>query len=80
MGLESSLYEAVGAVLGIAIGVPHAWMAFRTLNLGTGLSVSGIRLLQVALLLILVTLLAGLLPARRAIRLSPMMALGSGAA
>lgn len=77
IALEAGLYGVLGGVLGLALGVPYAWLLVRgavgqaPLRLPTG------QLLAVFTGLTLLTALAGLLPARRASRVTPMTALGA---
>jgi putative ABC transport system permease protein len=57
--------------------VPYAWLAIRVLNIGAPLLLPFWQLLAVFLGLAVITAVAGLLPARRAARVSPVMALGT---
>ncbi|WP_307676189.1 FtsX-like permease family protein [Streptomyces sp. V4I2] len=77
IGMEAGLYGVLGGVLGLALGVPYAWLSVRLLNLGAPLLLPYGQLLAVFLGLVFVTALAGLLPARRAARVSPVVALGT---
>ena len=72
---ESSLYGVIGAGFGLLIGVPYAWLAVRTMDLGAPLELPVGRLAAVFLALVLFTALAGVLPARRAAKVSPVAAL-----
>ncbi|WP_045746364.1 FtsX-like permease family protein [Actinoplanes rectilineatus] len=72
---ESALYGVVGAALGIALGVPYAWLAVRATGLNAPLTVPGWQLAAVFAALVALTALAGVMPARRAARVSPVTAL-----
>jgi putative ABC transport system permease protein len=74
---EAALYGTIGAVLGILLGVPYAWISVRALGVNAPVRLPAIQLLLVMALLAGLTALAGLLPARRAARVSPVAALGS---
>ncbi|MFD9701019.1 FtsX-like permease family protein [Lentzea sp. NPDC059081] len=74
---ESGLYGALGAVLGLVLGVPFAWLAVSALDIGVPLTLPLPQLLLVAVVLVVVTGLAGFLPARKAARVSPVAALGT---
>jgi putative ABC transport system permease protein len=78
IGMESGLYGLIGAVLGTALGVPLSWLALEALNLDIPVVFPVGRLLVVAAALTAITVLAGLLPARRAARVSPVAALANG--
>ncbi|MEU4163505.1 ABC transporter permease [Actinoplanes sp. NPDC026670] len=77
IGMEAGLYGLIGAVLGIVLGVPMAWLALESLRLDLPLTLPGGRLLAIVLVTALITVLAGLLPARRAARVSPVAALAA---
>ncbi|MER5938250.1 FtsX-like permease family protein [Streptomyces sp. NPDC001928] len=74
--MEAGLYGVLGGVLGLALGVPYAWLLIRTVVTGAPLRLPGAQLLLVFIGLAVLTALAGLLPARRATRVTPMTALG----
>ncbi|MFD4669804.1 FtsX-like permease family protein [Lentzea sp. NPDC058450] len=74
---ESGLYGAIGAVLGLVLGVPFAWLAVDALNIGVPLTLPLPELLLVAVVLVVITVVAGLWPARRAARVSPVAALAA---
>ncbi|WFE30141.1 FtsX-like permease family protein [Solwaraspora sp. WMMD791] len=74
--LESGMYGIVGAVLGLALGVPLAWLAIEALQLGTPLVLPAGQLLVIVAALGAITAMAGLAPARRAARVSPVAAIG----
>ncbi|MEV6715588.1 ABC transporter permease [Lentzea sp. NPDC051208] len=74
---EAGLYGVVGAVIGLAIGVPYAWLAIISLGIEWPLQVPVVPVGVVVLALAVLTAGAGLLPARRAARVSPVAALHS---
>ncbi|GAA0807739.1 FtsX-like permease family protein [Spirilliplanes yamanashiensis] len=74
---ESGLYGLMGAVLGLALGVPYAFLAVRALGLDAPLEVPYWQLGVVLIALTALTALAGVLPARRAARVSPVAALAT---
>ncbi|MGI5505748.1 FtsX-like permease family protein [Lentzea sp. CA-135723] len=74
---EAALYGTVGAVMGLAIGVPYAWLAIVALGVEWPLQVPVVAIGVVVLVLTALTAGAGLLPARRAARVSPVAALHS---
>ncbi len=75
--LEAGLYGVLGGVLGLALGVPCAWLLMRVVMAEAPLRLPGGQLLALVTGLAVVTAVAGLLPARRAARTSPMSALSS---
>lgn len=74
---ESALYGVIGAVLGVLLGVPYAWLAVSAIGLNAPLTLPGGQLLAVFVVLVALTALAGVLPARRAARVSPVTALST---
>ncbi|MET8757256.1 FtsX-like permease family protein [Lentzea sp. NPDC004782] len=74
---EAGLYGIVGALIGLAIGVPYAWLAIISLGVEWPLQVPVVAVGVVVLVLAALTAGAGLLPARRAARVSPVAALHS---
>ena len=74
---ESALYGVIGAVLGLLLGVPYAWLAVSAIGLDAPLTFPGWQLLAVFVVLVALTALAGVLPARRAAKVSPVTALGA---
>ncbi|MFJ8537205.1 FtsX-like permease family protein [Streptomyces sp. NPDC093591] len=76
IALEAGLYGVLGGVLGLALGVPYAWLVVRTVVTDAPLRLPAPQLLLVFAGLAALTALAGLLPARRATRITPMTALG----
>ena len=74
--MEAGLYGVLGGVLGLALGVPYGWLLVRIAVTDAPLRLPGAQLLLVFTGLAALTALAGLLPARRATRITPMTALG----
>ncbi|MFD4643368.1 FtsX-like permease family protein [Lentzea sp. NPDC058436] len=74
---EAGLYGIVGAVVGLAVGIPYAWLAIISLGIEWPLQVPVVPVGVVVLVLAALTAGAGLLPARRAARVSPVAALHS---
>ncbi len=74
---ESALYGVIGAGIGLVLGVPYAWLAVKALGVNAPLTLPVWQLAGVFVLLVLLTALAGVLPARRAARVSPVTALGT---
>jgi putative ABC transport system permease protein len=74
---EASLYGTIGAAIGLVLGVPYAWLAVKALGVNAPLALPGWQLLAVFAVLVVITALAGVLPARRAARVSPVAALGT---
>ncbi|NKE56973.1 ABC transporter permease [Lentzea sp. PSKA42] len=74
---EAGLYGIVGALAGFAIGIPYAWLAIISLGVEWPLQVPVLPVGVVVLVLAALTAGAGLLPARRAARVSPVAALHS---
>ncbi|GAB7053026.1 hypothetical protein JCM9534A_81520 [Catenuloplanes indicus JCM 9534] len=73
--LEASLYGVVGALLGLALAVPFAWLLLAAAGLDAPLALPWGQLALVVLVLGLLTAVSGVLPARRASRVSPTAAL-----
>jgi putative ABC transport system permease protein len=74
---ESALYGVLGAGIGLVLGVPYAWLAVKALGVNAPLTLPVWQLAGVFATLVLLTALAGALPARRAARVSPVAALGT---
>jgi putative ABC transport system permease protein len=74
---ESSLYGVIGAAIGMVLGVPYAWLAVQALGMNAPLRLPVLQLVAVFAILVVCTALAGVLPARRAARISPVEALGT---
>ncbi|MFS8098556.1 FtsX-like permease family protein [Lentzea alba] len=74
---EAGLYGVVGAAIGLLVGIPYAWLAIISLGIEWPLQVPVVAVSLVVLALAALTAGAGLLPARRAARVSPVSALHS---
>jgi putative ABC transport system permease protein len=74
---ESSLYGVIGAAIGLVLGVPYAWLAVEALGVNAPLQLPIGQLAIVFAVLVAFTALAGVLPARRAAKVSPVVALGT---
>jgi putative ABC transport system permease protein len=74
---ESSLYGVIGAAIGLVLGVPYAWLAVKALGVNAPLQLPIGQLAIVFAVLVAFTALAGVLPARRAAKVSPVVALGT---
>lgn len=74
---ESSLYGVIGATLGLALGIPYAWLSIKALGVNAPLALPVWQLAAVFVTLVGFTALAGVLPARRASRVSPVAALAT---
>lgn len=73
---ESGLYGLIGAAMGLVLGVPYAWLAVKALGVDAPLVLPVLPLAGLFAVLVVLTALAGVLPARRAARVSPVAALG----
>ncbi|WIX82601.1 ABC transporter permease [Amycolatopsis carbonis] len=69
--LESAVYGLLGSVLGLVIGLVHAWLAVLALGEDWPLRVPVLPLAAVVVALVVLSAAAGLVPARRAARVSP---------
>ncbi|RAO47943.1 putative ABC transporter permease [Micromonospora saelicesensis] len=75
--VESGLYGVIGATIGLVLGIPYAWLAVQTLGIEAPLTAPLLPLAGLFVVLVGLTALAGVLPARRASRVSPVEALGA---
>jgi putative ABC transport system permease protein len=75
--MESSLYGVIGATIGLLLGVPYAWLSIKVLPVNAPLALPVWQLAAVFAALVAFTALAGVLPARRASRVSPVAALAT---
>jgi putative ABC transport system permease protein len=74
---EAALYGVIGAVLGLVLGIPYAWLAVAALGINAPLTLPIWQLVVVFVVLVLLTAVAGVLPARRAAKVSPVAALAT---
>ncbi|MFI6077699.1 ABC transporter permease [Actinoplanes sp. NPDC051343] len=74
---EAALYGVIGALLGLVLGIPYAWLAVAALGVNAPLTLPIWQLLAVFVVLVLLTAAAGVLPARRAAKVSPVAALAT---
>ncbi|MGW3615474.1 FtsX-like permease family protein [Micromonospora arida] len=75
--VESGLYGVIGAAIGLVLGIPYAWLAVETLGIEAPMTAPLLPLAGLFVVLVGLTALAGVLPARRASRVSPVVALGA---
>lgn len=71
---ECALYGVLGGVLGLALGMPYSWLVVRVARTGAPFSVPPGQLAALFAVLVLVTAAAGMVPALRASRTSPTVA------
>ncbi|MEU8052803.1 ABC transporter permease [Micromonospora haikouensis] len=76
--VEAGLYGVLGAALGLLLAWPYSWLTVAALGQDAPVEFPAGQLAGVVLALTVATALAGLLPARRAARVSPVTALGAG--
>ncbi|MCW6005079.1 FtsX-like permease family protein [Micromonospora sp. CPCC 205371] len=72
---EAALYGILGSVLGLALGIPYAGLMIAGFGEGVPLELPAGQLVLTVLALTGLTALAGVLPARRAAKVSPMAAI-----
>ncbi|MFI5569825.1 FtsX-like permease family protein [Streptomyces sp. NPDC051740] len=72
--VECALYGVLGGVLGLALGMPYSWLVVRVAETSAPFSVPAGELAAVFAALVLVTAAAGTVPALRASRTSPTVA------
>lgn len=75
VSMEAGLYGIIGAIIGTALGVPLAWLTLQALKLDLPFTLPAGQLLLIIIAVTLITTAAGLLPARRAAKVSPIAAL-----
>lgn len=74
---EAGLYGVIGAVIGLGLGVPYAWLAVLSLRIDVPFLLPVGQLATVLAVLAGLTALAGALPAHRAAKVSPAAAAAS---
>ncbi|MFF5160117.1 FtsX-like permease family protein [Streptomyces sp. NPDC000348] len=72
--VECALYGVLGGVLGLALGMPYSWLVVRVAETSAPFSVPAGELAAVFTALVLVTAAAGTVPALRASRTPPTVA------
>src|SRR5690606_41674204 len=72
--VECALHGALGGLLGLALGVPYSWLVVRVAEASAPFTVPVGQLSVVFTALVLVTAAAGTVPALRASRTSPTVA------
>ncbi|WP_370941981.1 ABC transporter permease [Amycolatopsis sp. cg5] len=76
---EAGVYGALGALLGLALGLPYAWLAIVSLGIGWPMQVPLLAVLTVVLALGALTAGSGLFSARAAAKVSPATACADNA-
>ncbi|MFI6762549.1 FtsX-like permease family protein [Micromonospora sp. NPDC050417] len=76
---EAGLYGLIGATLGLLLGLPYSWLTIEALGANAPLEMPVLPLIGVFVALVVLTAVAGVLPARRASRVSPVTALAADA-
>ncbi|WP_217140556.1 ABC transporter permease [Streptomyces sp. AC627_RSS907] len=72
--VECALYGVLGGILGLALGLPYSWLVVRVAETSAPFTVPAGQLAAVFTALVLVTAAAGVVPALRASRTSPTVA------
>ncbi|MDG9725854.1 ABC transporter permease [Streptomyces sp. DH41] len=72
--VECALYGVLGGILGLALGMPYSWLVVRVAEASAPFSVPAGELAAVFTALVLVTAAAGMVPALRASRTPPTVA------
>lgn len=72
--MECALYGVLGGILGLALSMPYSWLVVRVARTSAPFSVPLGQLAAVFTVLVLVTAAAGMVPALRASRTSPTVA------
>jgi ABC-type antimicrobial peptide transport system permease subunit len=76
--LECALHGVLGGVLGLALGLPYTWLVVRAAEVSAPFTVPAGQLATVLAALVLVTAAAGTIPALRASRTPPTVAVARG--
>ena len=74
---ECALYGVLGGVLGLALGIPYSWLVVRTVETSAPFTLPTGSLAVVFTALVLITATAGMIPALRAARTSPTVAVAA---
>ncbi|MFE9912438.1 FtsX-like permease family protein [Streptomyces clavifer] len=72
--MECALYGVLGGIIRLALSTPYSWLALRVTQTSAPFSVPARELAAVVTALVLVTAAAGMMPALRASRTSPTVA------
>ncbi|MFI9416561.1 FtsX-like permease family protein [Streptomyces werraensis] len=76
--LECALHGVLGGILGLALGVPYSWLVVRVAEVSAPFTVPAGQLAALLAALVLVTAAAGTVPALRASRTPPTVAVAQG--
>ncbi|MGV9950318.1 FtsX-like permease family protein [Streptomyces cellulosae] len=76
--LECALYGVLGGILGLALGLPYSYLTVRAAEVSAPFTVPAGQLAAVVAALVLVTAAAGTVPALRASRTPPTVAVARG--
>ncbi len=75
--IEAGLHGTIGAAMGMLLGLPFAWLTLSTLGVEAPLITPVPELALVFVVFVVLTAVAGVLPARKAARVSPVAALST---
>jgi putative ABC transport system permease protein len=77
--VEAGLYGLTGAILGLALAIPYSWLTIEALAVEAPIQFPAGQLALLVAVLSVATAIAGLWPARRAVQVSPVTAIGTDA-